>query len=214
MFPRLALAISVACLAGPAAAGVPDLSLSHATIDPAAIGALIWNLPNGNGMRFDEACPPGGGTVDATITLTLIDTNGDPVSNFPAEDIWLASSGVLRPTVLVFCPNGTIANIDTDENGQTFWLAALKAGGYTVGQTVVIVVAGTPLPGGGLFLVFVSADINADLVVNLSDIVAFTQLLYGDYSNYPLAAGDFNNDGVINLSDIIYMTQGIGTACN
>ncbi|HOX24399.1 MAG TPA: dockerin type I domain-containing protein [Candidatus Krumholzibacteria bacterium] len=215
MFPRLAPGFLLACLASLAMAGVPDLNLSTATMDPAANGASVWNLPGGSGSRFDEAFAPGGATVNATITLTLIDTNGDPIANYPAEDIWLETSGVLQQFgSLVFCTDGTVADADTDENGQTLWLQALKAGGYTIGETVIIIIAGSPLAGGGLLLVFNSADINGDLVVNLSDIVAFTQLLGGDFSQNPEFAGDFNNDGTINLSDIVRMVQGIGTNCS
>ena len=65
----------------------------------------------------------------------------------------------------------------------------------------------------GLPLKFNSPDINGDLVVNLSDIVAFTQLLGGNFGDNPLFAGDFNNDGTINLSDVVRMTGGIGAAC-
>ncbi len=77
----------------------------------------------------------------------------------------------------------------------------------------MIMVAGAPLTTE-LPITYNSADINGDLLVNLSDIVAFTQLLGGDFSTHPLYAGDFNNDTLINLSDIVRMTGGIGTGCN
>ncbi len=211
---KLTLTILLACVAGAALADVPDLNLSSASIDPAAEGASIWNLPSGDGAGFDEAVQPGSVVVDATITLTLVNSSGDPIFDYPAEDMWLITSAPGADFgTLVFCTDGTVADSNTDVLGQTLWLEALRAGGYTIGEMVQIMIAGAPLPGG-INLVFNSADINGDLTVNLSDIVAFTQLLGGDFTTNPLFAGDFNNDGVINLSDIVRMTQGIGTNCN
>jgi hypothetical protein len=50
-----------------------------------------------------------------------------------------------------------------------------------------------------------STDINGDLIVNLTDIVLFTQVLGGEYRSY----ADFRPDGVINLSDIVAMAQAL-----
>jgi hypothetical protein len=54
-----------------------------------------------------------------------------------------------------------------------------------------------------------SPDINGDLQVNLSDVVAFTQDYFGAY-NY---RSDFFWDGVLNLSDVARMAQGMGAIC-
>jgi hypothetical protein len=74
-------------------------------------------------------------------------------------------------------------------------------------------VAGAPIAGGGVDLQFNSPDINGSLDVNLSDVVAFTQLLGGNFADHPLFAGDYNNDGTINLSDVVRFTGGIGSQC-
>jgi hypothetical protein len=52
-----------------------------------------------------------------------------------------------------------------------------------------------------------SADVNADLAVNLTDIVIFTQafLDYGEYR----AWADLWPDGTINLSDLVVFSQAI-----
>ena len=208
MLRRFLLGILVVSLASLAWAGVPDLVESDAEIAAEAVGASMFNTPNANGSDFTQAFGAGG-FVDATITLTLIDTDGLAIFLYPFEDLWLeTSAGGLK-----FCSGGTVADQSTDELGQTTWTNALAAGGYSPGETTNIMVAGAPLTTT-LDIIYNSADINGDLVVNLPDIVAFTQLLGGDYSTHPLYAGDFNNDGQINLPDIVRMTGGIGTACN
>jgi len=204
------LGIMVVSLASLAWAGVPDLNLSTATIPAGAAGASVFTLPNGGGVGFDAAFAAGAVVVDATITLTLIDTNGDPIFQYPFEDMWLETSA----DGLTYCANGTAADASTDINGITHWTNPVLGGGYSIGETVNVYIAGSPLAGGGLNLTFNSADINGDLSVNLSDIAAFTQVLGGNYVNNPKYAGDFNNDNVINLSDIVRMTAGIGTHCN
>ena len=205
MLRRFLLGILVVSLASLAWAGVPDLINSTATIDVAADNASMFNTPAAGGSTFTEAFAAGGGTVDATITLTLIDTDGLPIFLYPFEDLWLETSG----GSLVFCGGGTVADQSTDDLGQTTWSGALAAGGYTPGEATVVMVAGAPLTSTVL-ITYNSADINGDLLVNLSDIVAFTALLGGDFANHPLYAGDFSNDGLINLSDIVRFTGGIG----
>jgi hypothetical protein len=203
------LGIMVVSLASLAWAGVPDLSMSTATSPAHPTGASVWVLPDGHGVRFDEAFAAGGAYTDATITLTLVDTTGAPIFLYPFEDLWLQTSA----GGLSYCPGGTVADASTDINGQTTWTTPLNGGGYSIGETVKVYVAGSPLAGGGLNITFNSADINGDLVVNLSDITAFTQILNGNYTLNPKYAGDFNNDNQINLSDAVRMTAGNGTHC-
>lgn len=207
MLRRFLLGILVVSVASMAWAGVPDLNLSTATIPAGSQGASIFTVPNGTGEAFDNAFLPGGGVVDATITVTLIDTNTDPIFLYPFEDLWLETS----LGGLVSCSGGTVADQSTDENGQTTFSVAKLGGGFTdpASEMTLVMVAGAPIAGGGVDVQFNSPDISGDLVVNLTDIVTFTGFLGGGYS----FSGDFNNDGVINLSDIVRFTGGIGAAC-
>jgi hypothetical protein len=205
MLRRFLLGALVLSLASFAVAGVPDLNASTATIDPSAIGAMVYVVPNGSGLGLNQAYAPGGGFVDATITLMLIDTAGDPIFLYPAEDLWLQTSG----GGLSVCENGANADAPTDINGETQFQNPLNAGGNSFGETTQVVVAGAALAGGGYDLLFNSADINGDLQVNLSDVTAFTQML----SAYNWE-GDFNYDSVINLADVTRFTQAIGVSCN
>lgn len=204
MLRRFLLGALVLSLASFAVAGVPDLNASTASIDPSAQGASVFVVPNATGSPLTSAFLPGGGVVDATISLTLIDTEGNPIFQYPFEDLWLATSG----GGLVFCDGGTAADQSTDINGQTTWSNPLGAGGNTAGETAQVYVAGVPLAGAGLNVVFNSSDLNGDLAVGISDIAAFTPLL-----NTSSFEGDFNNDGAVDLSDIGRFVPTLGASC-
>ena len=186
-------------------AGVPSLSLSSAVDNAPAVQTLMYSVPDASGTPFTAAYASGAVETNDTVTLTLVDANGDAIFAYPFEDLWIdAESGTF-----LFCPGGTVADQSTDVNGQTTWTGSMFAGGEGAG--LVVMVNGDPLTQGALDFLFNSADINADLAVNLSDAVAFTQTFAGG-SGYS-AAMDFNNDGTMNLSDVVAMAQAIGAAC-
>lgn len=205
MIRSLTLAMVMLGTAGVAVGGIPDLSLSTATIAPEANGASVFVVPDGSGQPFTEARAPGGAVVDATITLTLIDTQGDPIFLYPREDLWLETS----LDGLVSCDGGASADHATDVDGRTTWSQPLGAGGNSDGEVVHVYIAGAHLNGPGLNLIFNSADINGDLVIDLSDIAAFTPMLFTDNID-----GDFNHDGVVDLSDVARFAQVNGAICN
>ena len=198
--------IFVLSLATGALAGVPDPDESFAEVDPGAVGAAVWNLPNFQGNGFDAGGDGAGSVVDATITLHLRDINGDPVIGYPFEDLWLESSG----GGLVACSNGTTADFSTDASGDTEWTNPMGAGGHSEGETVNVLIAGTALNHPGLNVIFNSADISGDLAVNLTDVTLFS-------TDYAAQTGDFRSDfvydGAINLSDVTLMARGNGTSC-
>lgn len=204
MIRSLTLALLLLGSTGIAADNVPDMDLSTASIAADADGANVFVVPDGTGQPLTEARAPGGALVDATITLTLLDPWGNPISGYPPEDLWLETSG----DGLVACSGGTSADHQTDNTGQTTWSTSLAAGGNSHGELVRVYVASYPLNGPGLDLTFNSADINGDLVVNLSDIGAFTPML----SAYSVD-GDFNHDGVVDLSDVARFTSVNGVSC-
>jgi hypothetical protein len=192
------LGIMVVSVASLAWAGVPDLDLSDATTGTA--GASVYNAPNGGGVPFTQAFANAGGVVDATITLTLVDDQGAPIFAYPFEDLWLDVTTNNAGTNFVYCNGGTVADVATDEMGMTEWADPLLAGGSSGGESTLVYVAGTALNGVALPITYNSADINGDLVANLTDVIIFKGLLDTDPNNY---TGDFNNDGVINLSDVV-----------
>lgn len=182
--------------------------------DPIKGGAVsAYTLPDGTGDPLSNAFQwdgvPGHAPVrvDATINYTLL-YYGDPVYNYPREDMWLATT----LGGLVLCPGGSIADRNTDEYGQTTFSQALFAGGATdpaAGEECVVYVNGTVCPNDGLDIQFNSPDLNRDLVVDLSDVVIFATIFAAGYDY----AADYYWDGTINLSDTVLMAKGLGVGC-
>jgi hypothetical protein len=156
-----------------------------------------------------ESSPPGT-TVDATITVTLLDPfTMEPVAGFPAEDFWLATSA----GGLILCPGGSQADGPTDENGVTFFTQPLRGGGHSnrdADEVTFVLCNGDPLHQQGFALRFNSADLTGDLSVGLDDVILFCQM-YGTHQYH--YAIDFYFDGVVNLSDIVYFANNMNTAC-
>lgn len=187
-----------------ATAGVPDLDLTTASMAyTGAESAVLLNIPNGGGSAFNAA-RIATGTVDATVTLTLLDGLGAPIANFPAEDMWLESND----GGMYMCTGGTSADFNTNASGVTQWVTPLLAGGSSeAGASVMI--SGAALNSGTLALNFNSPDISGDGVVNLSDVPLFV----GDLSATVGFRSDFFFDGAVNLSDVAFMVQGLGAVC-
>jgi hypothetical protein len=201
----LATLAAVALGASALATEIPDPANSWYVIEGAAIGASIYVVPDGSGRPLTEAYAEGGNVVDATITVYLLDIWGDPVPDYPAEDIWIATVD----GGLVACPGGATADAPTDAFGETHFQDPLEAGGWSATEAVQVFVAGLPLVGAPLELRLNSADIDGDLEVDLTDIVLFAQTL-GDYDY----AVDYNYDGAVDLADIVRLVPAIGADCD
>ena len=191
-------------LATPAWAEIPDLDLSF--VESASLVQVSVNsLPNAGGQGLNDVYAFGGATTDATVTLTLLDAVMNPFVNYPAEDLWIdTDTGTF---VFCCCHFGTIADANTDINGQTTFTHPMFAGAS--GEGLIIRVSGDALSQAPLDFLFNSPDINGDLLVNLTDVVLFSQNFFGPY-NYN---SDFFWDGVLNLSDIVLLAQGMGAQC-
>lgn len=196
----------VALLAAPAAANLPDLTLSTASVDAAA--ACVFSIPDGSGQPLSAAMNSAGGPVDATITVTLLNPVGNPVVAFPLEDVWLESlDGNLQ-----FCAQVN-ADADSDVSGMTTFSGALAVGGNTIvanGGGLKVMVLGSSLIGSDLALNVLTPDLDSNLVVGLSDTILFVPLYTG--GGYDPSV-DFYFDGVLNLSDLVQYASGLNTAC-
>ena len=186
---------------------VPDLVLSTATTAATAPVAL-YVLPDGNGDPLADATMYGGGKMAATITLNLVDANMVPIPDYPAEDLWLKTD----QNGLVLCEGGAVADANTDAAGVTTWSGPLRGGGYTNpggGETMQVMVAGSPLAQPGFDIQVHSPDLNGDLLVNLMDFSLFS----GDWMGPFHIRSDFYWDDVLNLSDAILFVEGGGASC-
>jgi len=209
MSSRKVIALLVSCLflglATAAWAGIPDpdnSSFTSAATDDVSI--LVCPLGDGDSFSGAQAFGLGPGTANALITVTLLDINFVPVVNYPREDVWLEANG------LCYCPDGNIADANTDANGMTQFDLPLRAGGCSDDGSTVIWVNGDAINNPPLdHLLYNSPDMNCDLVVNLTDIVFFSQVYYGAYDY----CADFYWDGSINLSDIVFLAQHNSHAC-
>ncbi len=197
-----ALVLSVASFAS---AGVPDLEETTADLAYGGVETLsLFNLPNGAGKTFAQAFLPGGAETDGTINLVLRDGFGDPIANFPASDMWIASAD----NGMVPCGGTASANFNTNDLGETRWVNPIFAGGNSQALCIVYINGDALSSNGGLALSFNSADISGDGVVNLTDAGFFSGFLGG--SDY---AGDYNFDGVVNVSDAGFMATSLGASC-
>lgn len=200
MFKNTALVLVAALMlaATVAVADIPSLEFSTATIDAGAQGGVLYNRINGAGYAFTQAHLPGGAVVNGTITLHLVNYLGQPLPNHAAEDFWLTSAS----TGLVFPALGTIADAPTNASGITVWQQPLNAGGCSLSSGVVVRVEGDPLNQPAINFHFISADINGDLLVNLSDLALFS----GSFGTYNGCA-DLFYDGAMNLTDLALFSQ-------
>jgi len=162
-------------------------------------------IPDGSGATLDQAYLPWGDTEDATITLFLWDEGENPISFFPAEDIWLES----EDSGLTMCVDGTIADAFTDTDGRTQWLDPLLAGGHSQALTVVKVNGSEVEYTTGVNLNFNSPDINGDLTVNAPDLQTFVEDYFSGYD----FRSDFHRDGVLNGRDLVIMAEAYGMNC-
>jgi len=193
-----------------AMAGVPDLGLSTATTYNGGGGTpVMLNLPNGAGSPFTAAAIVGG-TVDATINVTLLDGGSTPVVNFPFEDLWLETTDPSQEYDFFACVGGTTADANTDVAGQTTFSVPMRAGGASATVTYVVVNGASLTSNAGLALWHNSPDINGDGKVNLSDVPEFAGDFFG--GAHPFRS-DFQYDGNVNLSDVVKLSQGLGAEC-
>ena len=65
--------------------------------------------------------------MDATLTLTVVNSEGGVIPNYPASDIWLVTTGGNFATCGLAHPEAA-----TDVNGQVRWESPLFAGGNSL----------------------------------------------------------------------------------
>ena len=190
--------------AGTDLSGVPSLEDSTAEIAYNGPGIpLVMVVPDGSGTPLNQAFDENGNVVDATITMYLRDYAGDPIANFPYEDIWLDTGpGGMNP-----CIGGANPDDNTDLNGMTSWTAPLEAGGYSDGPVMVMVNGSALTSNSGLALRIKSPDLDGSLYVILGDLTIMAEDYFSGAYHFRC---DFNNDGALNLTDVQIMADHYG----
>lgn len=167
--------------------------------------ATLLVMPDGAGPPFTAARDPGGAVIDATIRLVLKDYDGNLITAFAAEDMWIES----LDRGLVCCAGGSSADHNTGMNGSTTWTLPRRAGGQSQALCRVLV-NGQPVTGGiDPPLHFNSPDLDGDLAVTLTDIGLFADAYFGGYA----FAADLQFNGALNLGDIGVLAGAVGANC-
>lgn len=209
LFAGILLALSASC-AFAQVISIPDLnhSIAECAYDGDEMLSLVV-LPDGSGDPFTHAYLPstsalGPQIVDATIMLQVLDTSDVPIANFPAEDLWLDS----LDGGMVACTGGTIADVNTDSQGRTFWANPLRAGGHSEARLQVYINGDSAIWDGAPIHVK-SPDLDGNLLVNLVDVGLFAS----DFASGYAYRSDFNQDAALNLADVRILAGGIGDQC-
>jgi hypothetical protein len=153
------------------------------------------------------------GNLEMFLGLALYHyDSGWYIYDYPEQGLLLGDSG----SNLIVCDN-SIPYVYTNEDYTTFGYQPIFGGGHSE-----VDVDGKPISSSYLYwapdpecgihsleLYFNSPDINGDLLVNLTDVVLFSQDMAGPY-NY---RSDFNFDNTVNLSDHVILVQAMGATC-
>ncbi len=219
LFRRLIFFVFLVLLASAAWAldtEVPVVWEMYSAHPDAEVSLVI--LPDGSGPESTQAMTYQGETVDATISLWLVgaSTCVTPVANFPFEDMWLEPTGEKwRACYGPSCMDLIPADDSATAEGYAEFQRGFSGGGWSLGPLTFFLngwAADDYCRDGTLFppfaMRFNSPDINADLQVNLIDVVLFSQDFYGAY-HY---RSDFVWDGEIDLLDLAVMAQSQGVS--
>ncbi len=173
------------------------------------VPASVYTHPDGNGHPLAH-CQAFGGDLghDATIIMRVVTMGGDPIENWPFEDLWIEPN----QGGMFACIAGNCADANTDANGETSFATPLAAGGYSnyPDDLMVAYMSGLPAETPPMAVYVNSPDLDGNLVVNLTDLVLFAMA----YRNGEMAYRyDYWWDGVLDISDVVLFTQGYGTEC-
>jgi hypothetical protein len=161
-----------------------------------------------SGLAWDACCHILYGVTGCTNTYGLsnllrIDPNTGAATLIGNTQLQLGS--------LEFGPNHRLYAGAGQSGAGRLWLLDTDTGAATlVGSTGLPAVTGLALVSDpGMDIQFNSADIDGNLIVNLSDVGTFAIDYNGAY-NY---RSDFRWDGMINLADVGNLASALGAAC-
>jgi hypothetical protein len=171
-------------------------------------------------------CPAGdfefireGAGGDSDYIRVIVRTDyGTGIAGIPCTDYWL---GACDPgQALCLCANPIAADSLTNGNGETTISGRIAGGGCVLTGGIYIVVQGKIIltypecEVTCLDMIIVSPDLNADCVVNLSDLGIFGlsyNTYFGGYGYNPCC--DYQDDQLCNLSDFAYIGEHYQHGC-
>ena len=171
-------------------------------------GMRVSMCPRGDFEDIKYGC--GGGTD--YIEVIIKDQFDQGVPSIPWTDYWIGACD--EQYGLAYCVDHIVADSLTGYDGRTTFSGLIAAGGCIPEGGIWIACQGMTLltcdPFGPICLdvVLVSPDLNADGLVNLSDLTFFGQ-------SYNKSAGDpgydtccdYNDDDTCNLSDFSFFSE-------
>ncbi|HEX9641328.1 MAG TPA: hypothetical protein VGB13_08440 [Candidatus Krumholzibacteria bacterium] len=181
---------------GALAGGIPEPGPSYAT---SAAGKIEF-APDRSGPTLAER--------GLTVTVVVLDSFGFPIPGYPFQDIFLFDT--VGGAELSLCRAGSYASGNTDGTGTTTIDSAVAGGGWTA-NGLQVYLAGLPLDpivSPPLDITVASADLNADLAVDLADLVTvpggFANLFLNGSYDFQV---DFNGDDVENILDVVRFAE-------
>jgi len=190
------------------AGGVPFVdTITVATTEEVS----LFILPDAAGSPLAFAQTFGGIATDARLTVRVVGADGAPIPYFPLGDLWLDSETTTQYSCV---PRGFVGDGNSNSNGEVAFANPLAGGGWSEGPIWLYIYGAKALD---LKLVevppvairFNSADLNADGVVDLTDVSLFASDFYGPY----IYRSDFHWDGAVNLSDVTKLATSLGSSC-
>ena len=171
-------------------------------------GMRVSICPRGDFEKIKDGC----GTGTDYIEVYIRDCGGTGIEGIPWTDYWM--DACLEEYALGICVQHFVADSLTDVNGRTTFSGRISAGGCIPEGGIFISCQGVTIINESqtapicLDVVIVSPDLNADSVVNLSDLSFFGQS-YNMQEGMPEynTCCDFNDDGWCNLSDFSFLGE-------
>lgn len=173
------------------------ISAGIVTVNVETNGGDLLVTPGGAGPTIDS--------IGGTVSVQILDGCDLPIAGYPFQDVFLGDSGA---GTLNVCPGGSVADGNTNANGETTISGAIAAGGSSA-DGLRLLIGGMPVDGLLPFRV-VSPDLNADRIVNLADVAEFAAAYTS--GAVPFEA-DLSFDGVMNLTDVAAFAAAVGETC-
>lgn len=173
------------------------LTIPPNSAGPSPIGGVV--CPQGDGTPAAEAWLLSAAYIE-TITAVIL-AGGDPIENYPFEDMWLEFEDFCNCTG---DPDNVYADFNSDANGATSFTAPVSAGSCLSIPTIRLVLAGAVCATSSynLNIQFRSVDLNCDGIVNEPDKDKLKEL-YLDKE----FCGDLNNDGQWTPHDVAILAS-------